>query len=58
MHELKPQNLLAMEFLLRDNQKIVLVQSSITEIIDIYVRDVSGLLYGRHQSEKKVYDRA
>jgi hypothetical protein len=38
MQELKPQNLLAMEFPLRYNQRIVSVESRITWIIDIYVK--------------------
>jgi hypothetical protein len=58
MQELKPQNLLAMEFPLRYNQRIVSVEQRITWITDIYVKNVSSIFYGRHQGEKKVYGRA
>jgi hypothetical protein len=58
MQELKPQNLLAMEFPLRYDQRIVSVQSIITWIIDIYVKNVAGIFHGRYQGEKKVYGRA
>jgi hypothetical protein len=58
MQELKPQTIFAMEFPLRYDQRIVSVQSRITWIIDIYVKDVAGIFHGRHQGEKKVYGRA
>jgi len=54
MQELKPQNILALEFSLRDDQRIVSVESR----INIYVKKVAEILYGRHQGEQKVYDRA
>jgi len=53
MQELKPQNLLAMEFPLRYNQRIVPVEQRITWITDIYVKNVSSIFYGRHQGEKR-----
>jgi len=43
---------------LRDDKGIASVQSRITYIINIYVKNVAGILYGRHQGEKKDDGRA
>ena len=58
IQELKPQNLLSLEIPLRGDKRIASVQSWITYIINIYLKNVAGILYGRHQGEKMIMDAA